>query len=141
MPKPLTALLIGAFALSQLLGASPARAATTTWVDPGGDDMTVGHGTWDIERMTLDFDGSRLQVSFALAALGDPPPFGTGQFFLLDFRHLGVRHSIVLIEDRVDGETFSFRRETSSGGISSVPCSSCVAYVDSKNSQVVMEIG
>lgn len=128
-------------ATALLMGGTPAKAASLSWTDPAGDPTAAGQGTLDITKVTLDFDGKTFFMKLDMAALGDPAPFGTGQFFAVRFSYGEGQYTFRLTQDRLIGETFTFQERSGQSQVSTLTCKTCKFQLDRKLSRVTMQVG
>lgn len=135
-----TALLAAAV----LMGGSPAQAGSFSWADPETDPSTLAQGTLDITKVSLNFDGKDFVSTLDLKQVGDPAPFGTGQYYAFRFFFGENEYILRLTVDRLNGEGFQFQQRTQTPGgseVAAITCKTCRYKVDKEASKVTLQIG
>ena len=133
-------------AVALLMGGTPAQAGELSWADEVDEPGTAAQATLDIAKVTLSFDGTTFKTVLDIKGLGDPAPFGTGQFFALDFSFGEADYTLRVTQDRVVGDKFQFQSsELAPGGnsrtVTTIPCRTCKFELDRAGSKVLMQIG
>jgi hypothetical protein len=119
----------------------PARAGELSWTDPAGDATTLGQGSWDITKVGLSFDGTTFVAKIKVVALGDPPPFGTGQNFAVRWNFGDGQFTMRLTHDRFTGEKYTFQARAGESQVSTLTCKTCKHKLDRAKSEITMQIG
>lgn len=128
-------------ALALLLGGSPAQAGSMSWDDAAGDPTTLAQGTLDITKVTLNFDGNKFSSTLDIAQLGEPAPFGTGQWFSFRFNFGEGVYTMRVTQDRLTGDNFQFQQKVGESTVETIACKTCKFELDFEGSKVYMEIG
>lgn len=125
-------------ALALVLGATPARSASTlTWEDPEGDAAPGGlpvpplsEPSYDITTVTMASDGTTLTWTAAVPGLAaEPPPKATGMHFTFSFSYEGISYRWVVKEDRLAGPGTTFYKAGDAGS-TAADCGKCIGKVD-----------
>ena len=141
MRRILISLATTAVAASLLLGGTPAKAASLSWEDAVDEPTAAAQGTWDLTKVTLDFDGTTLFMTLDVKSLGEPAPFGTGQYFAVRFAYGEGQYTFRLTQDRVNGDNFQFQERSGQNQVSTLTCRTCKAQLDFEGSKVIMQVG
>lgn len=141
MRRTLTALGVAVLAASLLMAGAPAQAGSYSWDDPADDPGTLAQATLDITKVTLDFNGAVFNVTMDIKQLGEPAPFGTGQYFGVEFLYGENRYILRLTQDRLLGDAFSFQVESGQSQVSPITCRTCKYQLDFEASKVRFQIG
>lgn len=128
-------------AAALLMTGTPAQAASMSWDDALDDPTTAAQGTWDIKKVTLEFDGATFFMHIDLKQLGDPAPFGTGQFFAVRFTFGEGEYTFRLTQDRLNGETFTFQERAGQSQVATIACRTCKYKMDREASRLTMQVG
>lgn len=141
MRRFLIAIGTALLAVSLLMTGTPAQAGSLSWEDPLDDPTTAAQGSWDIKKVTLDFDGATFRMTMDVKQLGDPPPFGTGQFFAVRFQFGDGQYTFRITQDRLAGENFQFQERAGQSQVRTIVCKTCKYTLDRKANKVTMQIG
>lgn len=141
MRRFLTTLGVALVASALVLNGSPAKAGTLSWDDPVGDPATLAQSTLDITKVSLNFDGTTFFVALDIAQLGEPAPFGTGQFFAVAFDYGDGHYTLRVTQDRVTGDAFSFQEEVGEAQVGPIACKTCKFKLDFEASKVLIQVG
>lgn len=147
MRKSLTFAGASLLVAALMLPGSPARAGEVSWDDPVDDAVAQGpasQATMDITKVNLSFDGKTFKTTMSIKQLGDPAPFGTGQYFAMRFTFGEGQYTMRLTQDRAAGNVFQFQERTETPGgseVRTIPCRTCKSELDVAKSQVIMQIG
>ena len=140
--------LAGALSLTValLMSGTPAQAGEKSWTDDVGEPQTAAQETIDITKVTLSFDGKTFKSVLDIKKLGEPMPFGTGQFFILGFSFGEADFNLTLTQDRLTGNSFQFQSsEPAPGGagnsVTTITCKTCKYNLDMTKSRVEFQIG
>ena len=133
-------------AVALLLAGSPANAGSMSWEDEVDEPTTAMQATLDITKVTLDFDGKTFTSTLDIKQLGEPAPFGSGQYFALDFVFGEKDYILTVNQDRLVGDYFVFQSaETAPDGetrtVTTIPCKTCKFELDFEGSKVRMQVG
>lgn len=141
MRRFLTASGVALLAVALLLTGTPAQAGSLSWEDDTGEPETAAQGTLDITKVTLDFDGATFFMTLDMADLGDPAPFGTGQYYAVRFNYRDDVFTFRLTQDRLTGDTFTFQQRSGESQVTTLVCKTCKAELDVEAKQVRMQVG
>lgn len=128
-------------AVALLLTGAPAQASSLSWDDALDEPTTVAQGTWDIKKVSLNFDGTTFFITLDIKALGEPAPFGTGQFFAVVFNYGDGEYTLRLTQDRLTGDTFTMQEASGQNQVSTLTCKTCKFKLDFEGSRVLMQVG
>ena len=133
-------------AVAVLLAGTPAQAGEVSWADETDEATTVAQATIDITKVTLSFDGKTFKSVLDIKQLGEPMPFGTGQFFLVEFKFGEAEYNLTITQDRLVGDSMQFQSsEPAPGGqsntVTTIACKTCKFKLDFDKSQVEIQIG
>jgi hypothetical protein len=134
-------LITGFMALALLVTGTPAQASSMSWSDDVDEPILLAQGSLDITKVTLDYDGKTFSVVLQMKQLGDPAPFGTGQWYGFRFNYGENQYTMRLTQDRIIGDAFQFQQKTGDAEVTGIPCKTCKFKLDREASQVRMEIG
>lgn len=127
-------------AVSLVMTGNPAQAGSMSWEDAAGDPTTLAQATLDITKVTLNFDGNTFSSTLDIAQLGEPAPFGTGQWFSFRFNFGEGVYTFRVTQDRFTGDNFQFQQKVGESTVEAIACKTCKFKLDFEASQVYMEI-
>ena len=128
-------------ALALLLTGVPAQAGEMSWDDAVDEPSTGLQATMDITKVTLTFDGATFLTRLDIKDLGEPAPFGTGQFFAVRFNYGDGEYTMRVTQDRLAGDGFQFQEASGQNQVSTIACKTCKYKLDMEANQVTMQIG
>lgn len=124
-----------------LMSGTPAQASEMSWADDVGEAHLTATGTLDIAKVTLNYDGAKFVVTLNMKEVGDPAPFGTGQWFGFRFVYGEGTYTMRVTQDRFAGDNFQFQEKVGDAQVSAIACRTCKFKIDRAASKVHMEIG
>lgn len=133
-------------AVALLLSGSPASAGSLSWEDAVDEPDNAAQATLDITKVSLNYDGKTFTVDYDIKQLGEPAPFGTGQYFAFDFVFGETEYLLVVTQDRLVGDNMQFQSaepapDGNSRTVTTIMCKTCKFKLDFEASKVHMEIG
>lgn len=141
MRRFLTVTVAGFLAAALLMAGMPAQAASMSWEDEVGEPILTATGTLDITKVSLNYDGKKFAVTLDMREVGDPAPFGTGQWFGFRFNYGEGVYTMRVTQDRVVGDGFAFQEKTGDAEVTAIACKTCKFKIDREAKKVYMEIG